>query len=431
MKTRIGSLAALLAIICLTICQFTVAEAQTGRKRTAKRQAKRVVKVSMMEPRKATRQKVRIEENEPVEVADEMDEEFEDLSSRSNSKAPEETFDDAREIDAATSRLGTTARFAVPSGNWLTSDQFILNPIPSARMFVMSASLNGSTTQMEMTATSTYPTTNGTKYNVNSNGSSFGPDIAMLYGLTDHFYFGFSASYAPGRTETETTLPVSSPYYGYFGATNPKSILISDGWNEPSLKLGASLKIGTQTRLSGSLSGRVPVGSARSEIRGNETRTNGLTGGGSIGPVVTASTRISIMKTYASYSYMHELERKTEVSSAATASSFASSYEEVKTGGDNHSAVLGVEFPTLYNIGLAGRYSRDESSSTKRSDNGQTTSNAAQQSGAAMAYMGLELSEMNSILIPRIARVMFVEADGVSVNRMEAWTFTLQGVLHF
>lgn len=330
---------------------------------------------------------------------------------RQSMQAPQRQ--DEKVEDVALMRRNHARLSKANSRGWLTGDQTLLSPVPKGGMFIASAALTGAATQMEVTGRYW-----GYNLNLKQSGSSFGPNLGLRYGFTDHFYVSTIAYYTPGRSQTETSIDT-------LGKSTSTST--DDGWREPQLALGASTKVSSSTRITGELSGTIPVGNSRSETNGNDTKSNGLSGGGSIEPRVTAVTNISNVKLIGNLSYTFAFDRKLEkVDNTGTTTTTSS-------GGNNFNAVAALEFPRAYNFGIGALYSRFETSSSSSSDSSPTSPTAATQSAGGVAYMGLPISDANMILAPRVAYIAPLNRniDSLSINRYDAWILGLQGFLHF
>jgi hypothetical protein len=303
------------------------------------------------------------------------------------------------------------------SETWLTENESLLMPVPKAHMFIANASASGVSSTTKASVNSF-----GINISAKNTSTAYGPDIGLMYGLTDNLYFGASYSYRPGHSETE----VSSPGY-----TTSKSTNNSDGWSEPSVQVGASAEITSGMRVIGEVSGTVPVGNAQSVTTGNDTKDNGLSGGGSVTPKIAAISSLGSVKLIGSVGYTFALDRKTDSVTNTLPSSTTTS------GGNSVIAAAAVELPSVYNLGLGATYISTDaltSKSTATFTGATTKQEDSVQRASAITYMGIPISAINSILVPSLSYSTLLNnqrVDTVTITNADVWTFGLAGIVHF
>jgi len=381
-------------IACLTICQFAADPAFAAGQRARPGKSKQ---------RKATA---------PARA------QYHYAAARPTAPAPQDHVWALDETAAPT----TQSRFRdvePESRGWLTDDQTVLKPVPKGHMFIAGVGFMGSSAR-----TSVSGQYFGYIVSSQQSATSFGPTVGMMYGFTDNFYISASGSYMPGRTESS---------FNFSGAES-RSTSNDNGWREPNLAIGATALIASGTRLTGEISGSIPVGSARSETRGNETTSNGLTGGGSVSPNIYLVSRLGYVKLLGSLSYDFALGNRIESVSDGISSITTT------TGGNRFSSVFGIEFPELLNFGVATIYANAEAStstSTVNSAAAPTTSNRnyqASQTLAGAAYLGIPVDAAHMVIMPRVAYMSNLDrsaSNGLSVDRSDAWVFGLLTNFHF
>jgi hypothetical protein len=399
MVTPKSSLVVKVLTCCLTICQFVGwnSEAQTGAP------GARSTKIRGSKTKLAANKTTSVSEQVVATAAVRADEE--DLN-----------FATAERSDMGSHRAPRT---------WLTADQSIFAPVPLNGMVLTAATLSGSIIKANASAPGG---TSGVNFNTAGSATSLGPSLQLSYGLSDNFYIMSSASYSPSKSEAQITGASSQ-----FNSTSR-----SEGWDEPTIGVGASGRVGRTSRITAELSGDIPVGNGRSEINETATSTsaisNGLSGGGSISPSLTGMANLGSVKLLGIFSYRHYFERTTDIIRNGRLSS------KVDTGGNSFTTSAIVEFPRALNLGIGVVYSRIESSSTTKYNSDafvsgpQISTVPAEQRAGAVMYMGIPISDTNIVLAPSVNYLTALDRNlenNLSINQYDVWSFNFRGLVHF
>ena len=308
----------------------------------------------------------------------------------------------------------------------MTDDQTALHPIPRARMLVIGGYTSGKGHQIAANGVVL-----GSLVAVKSTLSGFHSGAQIAYGFNDYLYVRAEGAYAPERTEA-TIVSNSSTF------NNARTVAISDGWREPTIALGATARVAGEARVSAEVEGAIPVGSAKLQEVGQETRTNGLDGGGAITPRLIAVAKIPGVKLVGTARYTFRLERQAERTVQGLAAG-----TQTTTGGNSLELLAGVEIPAAFNLGLAGAFSQEESSSTvfslTQAPSASSASASVASSGRAvpmiggMAYMGIPIDAVRMTFVPKASYFTATErrANGLNVDQADVWSFGVHGLLNF
>lgn len=389
---RTGKITAIvrLLILCLTICQFTTAGAQSEEGATP----------APPQGRKAKNKRKKARPDAAVYA-------MADVATQSYRA-------DELEIEFATSERSDMGRLT-EQHQWLTADESVTDPIPKDRMIISSVSLVGGTSSLD--AGSTGPARGATSSSTNE----FGPVIKFAYGLSENSYLSATVAYLPGTTSSTTS--GSGPVGG------SQMTLNNDGWREPKVAVGASFRVRRQTRITAELGGTIPFGSGHTEATGNSATSNGLAGGGSLVPRLAFVSKAGPVKFVTNIAYNYFFDRHTDWVFKGVQTNRAIS------GGNLLDTSLGLEFPNLLNLGIAGLYKNEASKTTSSFTTTTATSvgSSGVQHGGARVYMGIPIRETDIVILPSVTylSVLNEQIDGLTVARSEDWRFALQGIIHF
>ncbi len=337
---------------------------------------------------------------------------------------------DLSDVGAISSAGASSSEISLPTpsstSSWLGADQIVLSPIPRANMWMASISALGSTSSMEGMGR-----VDGNDVAVEHTGSSFGPSIGLMYGVSEHFFAKANFSYLPSQAETT----VSGGEIGEESNTTSHST-IDAGWREPEIGIGATVNLDGQSRITGELLGTIPLGQATSGTQENETRTNGLDGGATIGPKLTAVASLAGIKLFTSLGYRFALIRTAEMSGVIPVGSTEPVEGSVSTsGGNKFSALLGLELPQAFNLGLAGLYSRTEPTEFETTTPALISRWSARSTAVglgAILYSGIPIESVNTVLIPSVTYTTSdYQLENYSIDRFDTWSFGLQGLVYF
>lgn len=272
----------------------------------------------------------------------------------------------------------------------------------------------------------------GIRANLRSETQGFISTVRASFGLTNSIYLGAGADFGTSTATERRTGGMS---------TSAEQKVITEGVAEPEIFAGAHALLGS-TRVIGELSGRIPVGPSRQNIRLNETRSDLFSGGGSLSPKLGVVSDMSWVKLIGIAQYEYRLDRDIETTGAVSGGAFNASMfgatsgtiNEVQTGGNTWRGTLGFELPRLFNAGMFGFYSRTEDSQvrdTRFNDLAARTSPGSSVAGGAI-YAGVPLTS-DAFLVPRVMYSNVLERNiGTStLNTAEAWTFGLAGRFGF
>ncbi len=315
---------------------------------------------------------------------------------------------------------------------WLTITNSLLHPVPRKNMFIMDITLAGKMADASATARGY-----GIDARNSTNGSNYGPELEVTYGLTESLYVSAKGSFTPGKSES--TNGVNS---GGFAMTNQRESITDEGMREPELAVGMSRRLTKSTRLTGELGATIPLGIRKTEGSGNDFTTNGMNGGSTITPRLIGVHRLPKVKLIGTLAYAYELDRKSEkINRSPNFSANQSSFVgETESGGNTVSVTTGAEVPSLYNLGAALIYARTESSSTKRTTNSlsnisrtETVTTEAQQNLGVQTYAGISLDEFGAIIRPSVAYMTALDRQrgSISIEKFDVWIMGISGIMQF
>lgn len=321
-------------------------------------------------------------------------------------KAPRQTYDN---------NYGSSRGEApnLKQRGWLGRDVSLQAPVPARGMLIAAGGLLGSTSSMKASLNDP-----NNKFEVTSKGSSLGPSVGLMYGITEAVFVSGTFNYQPGKSQTETTS--SSALIGTSSSTSK-----DEGLREPEIAVAFTTKTAPGTRIIGELGARIPVGPSTDKGTNGDYSSNGLDGGGALAPRATVVSDLGGVKLVGNLSYRFKLERKTERERSGTTST------STRTGGNSTEVYAGFELPRAANLGGGLFYSSSEGSTTK-SANVESTDDSSR-TVAVQAYAGIELAGSNVILMPRAIYLTSLErkVGNVSIDKYDNFIFGLQGIMNF
>lgn len=278
------------------------------------------------------------------------------------------------------------SRMSTPTESARTqlNTQTITSPIPAAGRFLLRGSLDTSGIAEQQTHTK-----NGVETKTEFAGATFGPTLNAAYGITENVFVGVDYAYHPGKTDRTVT----TSYAGK--SEKATSTVKTQGLSEPVIRAGATFETSPNLRVTGELKAALDVGDKRisSNTNSRTIHDNGLAGGASYTPQVSAVAATGPVKLYGELGYTVRDTRDIERNYGTSVQKFT------LTGANSRNLAAGVEFPRAANLGFKFAYNYFEKESTKIQGRkiGETRAfNAYNLSG----YVGIPLG--GSFLVPEL-----------------------------